>query len=149
MIVLPEQSTTNRELDRMFALEPFDVHLAAMEWLHDAREQRKRLATLLRETRNAVRFIAGVRHDAVFYDFRRTMLQRNREEVGELPRLRFDALMDAAHAIAAANSITRQDEFFSRNHNLACGLQDYHYERFAIGRRVATLYVAAAMLCKE
>jgi hypothetical protein len=147
MLIDMTAASHDSHLVRMFSLRDWDVQQAASEWLRENRKHREEVANLVHEMLNATRFLleAFPNKKAYIYERRNAAHAQILKDHGYPPRQTYDALIDAAVSSAAAHTYAEQRQFFDRHPNLPCGTQDAHAERFEVGRRLAQLYMAAAM----
>lgn len=142
-MIIDRTHPSDSHLSRMFEGQDWNPTLAAREWLRENKELRNHLAMLLREILGASRPL--VTTNPVVHEWRKRMHQRNKEALGTPLRPNFDALMDAAHAAALAGRYAEQDAYFKFRPNIPCGLADHYVEQFETNRRLAQLYLAAAL----
>jgi hypothetical protein len=147
MVIDMTTASHDSHLIRMFALGDWDVQQAASEWLREHRKHRNEAANLVREMLNATRFLLAAfpNKKAYVYERRNAAHAQILKDYGHPPRQTYDALIDAAVSSAAAHTYAEQRQFFDRHPAMSCGLQDAHAERFEVGRRLAQLYMAAAL----
>lgn len=147
-MVIDMDRTDDSQLCRMFELRDWDVQEAAREWLRYNQIQRDAIAGLLREALNATRGV--IREDRAWagrvYAWRKAVRARIIKEEGVAYRPTYADLIDAAVDMANKSSSEAERAFFAANPHLPCGEQDSHTDQFTLGRRMAQLYLTAAMM---